>query len=137
MYVALKPIFCLVRSDLNFTNSSFPMDVNCPGVFSPQKVPICASSSSSVAPFLMKRLSYLHSVCSSIYNIFKRGFGSNFRFIQGCRIPGSGGAQAPPVFRTLSHNNAIKPKNLHFFGVWAPPDCSRHPHFSGWTVNIF
>ena len=24
------------------------------------------------------------------------------------RIPGSGGAQAPPVFRTLSHKNAIK-----------------------------
>ena len=33
---------------------------------------------------------------------------------QGCRIPGSGGAQAPPVFRTLSHKNAIKPKNLRF-----------------------
>ena len=35
---------------------------------------------------------------------------------QGCRIPGSGGegggAQAPPVFKTLSHKNAIKPKNL-------------------------
>ena len=34
--------------------------------------------------------------------------------IQGCRIPGSGGAQAPPVFRTLSHKNAIKSKNLRF-----------------------
>ena len=34
--------------------------------------------------------------------------------VQGCRIPGSGGAQAPPVFRTLSHKNAIKPKNLRF-----------------------
>ena len=33
---------------------------------------------------------------------------------QGCRIPGSGGACAPPVFRTLSHKNAIKPDNLHF-----------------------
>ena len=51
--------------------------------------------------------------------------------IQGCRIPGSGDARAPPVFRTLSHKNAIKPKNLHFSGVWAPPDCSWHPQFSG------
>ena len=34
--------------------------------------------------------------------------------IQGCRIPGSGGACAPPVFRTLSHKNAIKPENLRF-----------------------
>ena len=33
---------------------------------------------------------------------------------QGCRIPGSGGAQAPPVFRTLSHKNAIKLENLRF-----------------------
>ena len=33
---------------------------------------------------------------------------------QGCRIPGSGGAQAPPVFGTLSHKNAIKPENLRF-----------------------
>ena len=36
-----------------------------------------------------------------------------FQF-QGCRIPGSGGAQAPPVFRTLSHKNAIKPEYLRF-----------------------
>ena len=27
---------------------------------------------------------------------------------------GEGPAQAPPVFRTLSHENAIKPKNLIF-----------------------
>ena len=36
------------------------------------------------------------------------------KLYQGCRIPGSGGAQAPPVFRTLSHKNAIKPENLRF-----------------------
>ena len=39
---------------------------------------------------------------------------STYLAIQGCRIPGSGGAQAPPVFRTLSHKNAIKPENLRF-----------------------
>ena len=51
---------------------------------------------------------------------------------QGGRIPGSGGARAPPVFKiikTLSHKNAIKPQKILFIGVCAPPDIPGTPSF--------
>ena len=67
---------------------------------------------------LLKVLKHKHRKCKSSLLIFEISFTKveNIRnsLKQGCRIPGSGGAQAPPVFRTLSHKNAIKPENLRF-----------------------
>ena len=79
---------------------------------------------------LVQKLTYkslvLHGVCSNqilqIFNLY-----------QGCRIPGSGGARAPPVFKifkTLSHKNAIKPSKNTFYRGLCTPRNPRHPQFS-------
>ena len=64
--------------------------------------------------FVYFLFTYLEVNCTCSISIVSVTNPVAIKLFQGCRIPGSGGAQAPPVFRTLSHKNAIKPEKLRF-----------------------
>ena len=81
---------------------------------------------------MLCRYSILETLLSKIFDRYSVMFHEKIK-IQGCRISGSGGARAPPVFKMakiLSHKNAIKPPKNAFYRGLCTPRYPRHPQFS-------